>query len=51
MDLPIKEQDGSHLLVYAGGEFVGSLIDADLIDEYHLSALVSGCSTAYPANH
>jgi dihydrofolate reductase len=22
--------------VYAGGEFVGSLIDADLIDEYHL---------------
>jgi dihydrofolate reductase len=32
----LKEQDGSHLLVYAGGEFVGSLIEADLIDEYHL---------------
>ena len=32
----LKEQDGSYLLVYAGGEFVGSLIEADLIDEYHL---------------
>jgi dihydrofolate reductase len=32
----LKDQDGSHLLVYAGGEFVGSLIEADLIDEYHL---------------
>ena len=32
----LKRQDGPHLLVYAGGEFVGTLIKADLIDEYHL---------------
>jgi dihydrofolate reductase len=32
----LKAQDGPHLLVYAGGEFVGTLIEADLIDEYHL---------------
>jgi dihydrofolate reductase len=32
----LKQQDGPHLLVYAGGEFVGTLIKADLIDEYHL---------------
>jgi dihydrofolate reductase len=32
----LKHEDGSHLLVYAGGEFVGDLIKADLIDEYHL---------------
>lgn len=32
----LKAEDGPHLLVYAGGEFVGTLIEADLIDEYHL---------------
>jgi dihydrofolate reductase len=32
----LKETDGPHLLVYSGGEFVGSLIEANLIDEYHL---------------
>jgi dihydrofolate reductase len=32
----LKKQDGPYLLVYAGGEFVGSLIKADLVDEYHL---------------
>jgi dihydrofolate reductase len=32
----LKRQDGPHLLVYAAGEFVGTLIKADLIDEYHL---------------
>jgi dihydrofolate reductase len=32
----LKAQDGPPLLVYAGGEFVGTLIEADLIDVYHL---------------
>jgi dihydrofolate reductase len=32
----LKAQDGPHLLVYARGEFVDTLIKADLIDEYHL---------------
>jgi dihydrofolate reductase len=35
----LKAQDGPYLLVYADGEFVGSLIEADLIDEYHLIVL------------
>lgn len=32
----LKKQSGPHLLVYSGGQFVGTLIKADLIDKYHL---------------
>jgi dihydrofolate reductase len=32
----LKQQPGQDLLVYGGGEFVATLIDHDLIDEYRL---------------
>jgi dihydrofolate reductase len=32
----LKNQDGSDIIVYGGGSFVSSLINAGLIDEYHL---------------
>ena len=32
----LKEQEGGDLIVYGGGNFVGSLISNGLIDEYHL---------------
>jgi len=32
----LKKQAGEELLVYGGTSFVASLIDCDLIDEYHL---------------
>jgi dihydrofolate reductase len=32
----LKNQDGSDIIVYGGGAFVSSLINAGLIDEYHL---------------
>jgi len=34
--LSLKEEAGKDILVYGGAEFVKSLIDDDLIDEYHL---------------
>ncbi len=32
----LKNQEGEDILVYGGAEFVSSLIEAGLIDEYHL---------------
>lgn len=32
----LKEQPGSDIIAYGGGEFVSSLIQAGLIDEFHL---------------
>lgn len=32
----LKNQEGGDILVYGGAEFVSSLIEAGLIDEYHL---------------
>lgn len=32
----LKNSSGGDLIVYGGGTFVSSLIEADLIDEYHL---------------
>lgn len=32
----IKQQNGGDIIVYGGGQFVSSLIEHNLIDEYHL---------------
>ena len=44
----LKNQEGDDILVYGGASFVSSLIEAGLIDEYHLfvnpAALGSGMS-------
>lgn len=44
----LKNQDGGDIIAYGGGTFVSSLIQANLIDEYHLfinpTALGSGMS-------
>jgi dihydrofolate reductase len=32
----LKNQEGEDMIVYGGAEFVSSLIEAELIDEYHL---------------
>lgn len=32
----LKNQDGKDIIVYGGASFVGSLIENDLIDEYHI---------------
>jgi dihydrofolate reductase len=34
--MKLKEQTGSDIIAYGGGTFVSSLINANLIDEYHL---------------
>lgn len=44
----LKNQDGGDIIAYGGGTFVSSLIQANLIDEYHLfinpTAIGSGMS-------
>ena len=32
----LKDKDGGDVMAYGGGEFVGSLISNNLVDEYHL---------------
>ena len=44
----LKQQEGKDLIAYGGGDFVSSLIKANLIDEYHLFVNPSALGNGMP---